>query len=270
MDATKLMELMKNKKASLKQKEKTLKPNPGSNRYILLPGWRKGEEHIWFHDYGQHYVKNAAGEIQAVYPCQDKIYQQPCPVCEGLAHAMRGADEETTERLKEATSKQSYLFNVLALDGEDPETPKILEVGKSVFGQIVDLLEEWGLSVFDPEQPQIITINRDGKGFNTKYTVQVSPKKHALHASTLSKLNNLDDYVRQENEEQQRRALNAIGAVAGAAPALAAPSDVPATASSVIDAGLDARLNAEASRSVVKDDDLALDAELDALLASGG
>ena len=181
MDTTKLMALMKNKKQSLKQKAKTLKPNPGANRYVLLAGWKKGEEHVWFHDFGQHYVKNAAGEIQAVYPCADKTYGNACPICEGLSKAIRSTtDDDTLKLLKEAASGQSYLFNVLALDSEDDATPQILEVRKSVFGQIVDLVEEWGAAVFDGEAPQIITINRDGKGLNTKYSVQISPKKHTL------------------------------------------------------------------------------------------
>lgn len=226
MDTTKLMELMKNKKSALKQKAKTLKPNPGPNRYVLLGGWRKGEEHVWWHDFGQHYIKNAAGEIQAVYPCMDKTYGNPCPICEGLSKAMRAtADDETQALLKDAASGQSYLFNVLALDSTEPGTPQILEVRKTVFSQIVDLIEEWGANVFDPSEPQIITINRDGKGLNTKYTVQISPKRHPMPAGVYSKLNNLDDYVKQESEEQQRRALTAINSVAGLLP----PADVPRT-----------------------------------------
>lgn len=269
MDATKLMELMKNKKQALKQKAKTLKPNPGANRYILLPGWRKGEEHIWFHDFGQHYVKNAAGEIQAVYVCADKTYGNPCPICEGLSKAIKmTSDDETVALLKEAASGQSYLMNVLALDADDNATPQILEVRKSVFGQFVDLIEEWGAAMFDPEAPQIVTVNREGKGLNTKYTVQISPKKHTLPKGVMSKLNNLDDYVRQENEEQQRRALGAINAVAGMLPPA---KDEPATSTSALADDSDAELRdletkREAAVSKPSAADIALDDELDDLL----
>jgi hypothetical protein len=271
MDATKLMQLMKDKKQSLKQKAKTLKPNPGANRYVLLPGWRKGEEYIWFHDFGQHYIKNAVGEIQAVYPCLDKTFGKPCPICEGLSKAARmTSDDETVKLLKEAASGQSYLFNVLALDADDDTTPQILEVRKSVFGQIVDLIEEWGVAVFDPVAPQIITINRDGKGLNTKYTVQISPKKHTLPKGVLDKLNNLDEYVRQENEEQQRRALNAINSVAGLLPAVSSGADKPRTGFGTIDND-DAALRDVEARHVVSASkpfaaDIALDDELDDLL----
>lgn len=270
MDATKLMELMKNKKQALKQKAKTLKPNPGANRYILLPGWRKGEEHIWFHDFGQHYVKNAAGEIQAVYVCADKTYGNPCPICEGLSKAIKlTSDDETVALLKEAASGQSYLMNVLALDADDDATPQILEVRKSVFGQFVDLIEEWGAAMFDPEAPQIVTVNREGKGLNTKYTVQISPKKHTLPKGVMSKLNNLDDYVRQENEEQQRRALSAINNVAGLLPSAPAGSDKPRTPALTDDSDAELRdleTKREAAVSKPSAADIALDDELDDLL----
>lgn len=270
MDATKLMELMKNKKQALKQKAKTLKPNPGANRYILLPGWRKGEEHIWFHDFGQHYVKNAAGEIQAVYVCADKTYGNPCPICEGLSKAIKlTSDDETVALLKEAASGQSYLMNVLALDADDDATPQILEVRKSVFGQFVDLIEEWGAAMFDPETPQIVTVNREGKGLNTKYTVQISPKKHTLPKGVMSKLNNLDDYVRQENEEQQRRALSAINNVAGLLPSALTGSDKPRTPALTDDSDAELRdleTKREAAVSKPSAADIALDDELDDLL----
>lgn len=270
MDATKLMELMKNKKQALKQKAKTLKPNPGANRYILLPGWRKGEEHIWFHDFGQHYVKNAAGEIQAVYVCADKTYGNPCPICEGLSKAIKmTSDDETVALLKEAASGQSYLMNVLALDADDDATPQILEVRKSVFGQFVDLIEEWGAAMFDPETPQIVTVNREGKGLNTKYTVQISPKKHTLPKGVMSKLNNLDDYVRQENEEQQRRALSAINNVAGLLPSAPTGSDKPRTTALTDDSDAELRdleTKREAAVSKPSAADIALDDELDDFL----
>lgn len=264
MDTAKLMELMKNKKSALKQKAKTLKPNPGANRYVLLPGWRKGEEHIWFHDFGQHYIKNAAGEIQAVYPCLDKTYGNPCPICDGLAKAMRAAgDDETQALLKEASSGQSYLFNVLALDSTEANTPQILEVRKSVFTQIVELIEEWGAAVFDPSEPQIITVNRDGKGLNTKYSVQISPKKHPLPAGVFAKLNNLDEYVKQENEEQQRRALTAINSVAGLLPS----ADTPKTpVPTVGDAAEATAARREAATAAPTAKEVALDDELDDLL----
>jgi hypothetical protein len=234
MDANKLMELMKAKKQSLKQKEKTIKPQPGGNRYVVLPGWRKGEEYVWYHDFGQHFVKNSAGDIQMVYPCNDKTYGTSCSICEGLSAAARmTTDDDILKVLGDAKAAQTYLLNVLALDSDDDTTPQVLEIKKSAFSQIVDIIEEWGMTVFDDETPQIITINRDGKALNTKYTVQISPKKHTLPKGVMSKLRNLDEFVSQENEENQRKALTAINNVAGLLPK--PPSaDTPRTSSSAV------------------------------------
>ncbi|MFT4064376.1 hypothetical protein [Paraburkholderia sp.] len=231
------MSLMKSKKAALKPKEKTVKPRPGTNRIVVLPGWRKGEEQVFFHEWGQHFIKNAAGEIQAVIPCAEATFGKPCSACESLNRAMRVTeDDETVELLKGAKSKQGFVLNALDLDGPTKDDPVIYELGKSAFTQLVDTIEEWGEKIFDAEKPQIIVIQRDGKGLNTKYTVQPSPKGYDLPAGTLSKLHNLDEYVAQENEEQTRRALSAISTVAGLLPAPTASADKPKSLDAV---GLD-------------------------------
>lgn len=249
MDATKLMALMKDKKAAMARRDKTVKPRPGKNRIVLLQGWRSGEEHVWFHDFGQHFVKNAAKEIQAVYPCLDATFGKPCPICEGLAAAARTvSDDDTQNLLGEAAASRTVLINALDLDGENPSTPVIYEIKRSVFGQIVDLINEWGAEAFKRE----IVINREGKGLNTKYTAQISPKAVEVSPATIAKINDLDEYVKQESEEQERRALTAINKVAGL---LSAPSsgstgddrDRPATKPSVID-GQDEELRAMEER----------------------
>jgi hypothetical protein len=269
MDINKLMQAMKDKKSALKQKAKTLKPAPGDSRYVLLPGWAKGSEHIWWHDFGQHYIKNAAGEIQAVYPCLDKTYGHQCPVCDGLAKAMHSVDDETKALLKEAASGQSYLFNVLALDTSEADTPQILEVRKSVYTQIVDLMEDWGAAMFDPVEPMILVIKRDGKGLGTKYSVQISAKKHVLPKGVMAKINNLDDYVKQESEEQQRRALTAINSVAGLLPPPPSADRPKTPADAAADDDLaHARRAAAAAKPVAAD--VALDDELDDLLGDLG
>lgn len=216
MDASKLMGLMKDKKAAMTKRDRTVKPHDGKNRIVLLPGWEAGNEHVYFHDFGQHYIKNAAGEIQAVYPCADSTYGQPCAVCAALSDATRNApDDATISLLGEAKASRRVLLNVLVLDGDKPNEPVIYEVAPTVFGAIVDLIEEWGIEAFKRE----IVIERSGKGLNTKYTAQISPKTVEVAPATLAKIHNLAEYVKQESEEQQRRAISAIGAVSGRLPA---------------------------------------------------
>ncbi len=270
IDPAKLLATARSKQDAIKQRAKTIKPNPGANRYVLLPGWRSEEAHVFYHDFGQHFIKNEADEIQAIYPCLEKTYGRPCPVCQGLSVALKASpDEATTEVLKKAASSGSYLLNVLALDGDNAGTPQILEVRKTVFGQVLELMQDWGTAIFDTENPQIITINREGKGINTKYQVMISAKKHTMPANVFKQLNDLDDYVRQENEEQERRAIAAINGVAGlisSTPKTSAAAML-GNSSKTADDVADARA-AEASRPSAGQ--AALDAELDDLLGDLG
>ncbi len=275
MDTSKLMALMAAKKASMKKTEKTAKVAPGKNRVRILPGWKVGEEHVWFHDYGQHFVKDAADQIQAVYLCTSATFDKPCEVCTALAAAGRHVtDDATQEVLAKAKASRTVLVNALMLDSTEPNTPVILELKRGVFGQIVEIVEEWGMAALDPEEGQEIVIQRDGKGLNTKYTAQISPKKYKVPPAALTKLNNLDDYVKQESEEQQRRALAAINSVAGFLPA-GTGADKPKTSASRLSAPAksDAPFEDVPDFDVVDESttsapraDLALDSELDDLL----
>jgi hypothetical protein len=265
MDTKKMMEMLKQKKAALKTKDKTIKPQPGTNRYILLAGWRPEEQHVWYHDFGQHFIKNAADEIQAVYPCNEAIFGKPCPVCEGLQRAQHAAsDDETVELLKKAKSSRRHLVNVLALDSEDPNTPQILELTTTAFGQLLEAVEEWAETIFDPSEAQIFTITREGKGLNTKYSVQVSPKRQAVPKAALAKLPNLDEYVVQESDEQKRKALSAISAVAG----IGYASDKPATTLAIGSGGRTVAAEVEDADVAVatKPSKAALEDDLDSLL----
>ena len=62
----KILATAKNKSAAIKQRAKTVKPKDGQNKIVLLPGWRKGEEHVFFHDFGQHYIKNLKKKVKEV------------------------------------------------------------------------------------------------------------------------------------------------------------------------------------------------------------
>jgi hypothetical protein len=274
MDTNKLMALMAAKKASMKKAEKTAKVQPGKNRIRLLPGWRTGEEHVWFHDFGQHFIKDAADEIKAVYVCANATYEKDCEVCNAIAAAGRSvADDATAEVLAKAKASRTVLVNALLLDSDQPNTPQILELKRGVFGDIVGIVEEWGMAVLDTEEGQEIVIERNGKGLNTKYSAQISPKKYKVPPAALTKLNNLDDYVKQESDEQQRRAIAAVNSVAGFLPAPTA-ADRPQTRPSALAAPKAAApgdlddLDAldEVTTAAAPAPDLALDSELDDLL----
>lgn len=236
MDINKLKELMASKKASMKRVERAAKINPGKNRVRILPGWRAGEEHIWYHDFGQHYIKDATDTIQAVYVCAASTFETECAVCNAIASASRSiTDDDTQATLAKAKASRVVLINALMLDSTEPNTPVVLELKRGVFGQLIEILEEWGPEAFfDPAAGQEIMIVRDGKGLNTSYTAQITPKKYAVPPAALTRLTNLDDYVKQESEEQERRAIGAVNSVAGllAAPARDSSRDLSRTSAS--------------------------------------
>ena len=68
-----LMELLKKKKQAMgaHRRAKTVKPGDGTSRFRILPGWDP-ENLAFYHDFGQHFIKDLSGEIKAVYMCVDK------------------------------------------------------------------------------------------------------------------------------------------------------------------------------------------------------
>lgn len=234
MDIAKLTEMMSKKKASMTHKPKALKPTPGKSKYVLLKGWNKESPETFWHDYGQHFIKDGAGVMLAVYPCDAATYGSDCPVCNQLSAAMSASgSDSTTELLKESRSSREYLVNVLALDSDQPNTPQTLSLGSGAFSAVMAIVGSWAGTVFKEGESQVIEIDRSGAGLLTKYSVQVLPTFHKFSAAVYELLPNLDEYVQSEGEAQMRKAVGAIGGLAGMAPSLPSPthskSDIPST-----------------------------------------
>jgi hypothetical protein len=235
---TTLLELLKQKKQDLaaSRRRKTVKPLDGNTRWRILPSWR-GEGQQFWHDFGQHFVKNSAKELTAIYMCTDKTFGKPCSICDAIKAGIKSAtDESTMDLLKEAASTGRVLLNALHLDSSKPEErvePQILELPPSVFSMILDIAAEWeeaGESIFDVTAGKDLIINRVGTGKNTKYTVQAGAKVTPVPAGVLAKLHDLDAYVQQESNEQQLRALNSVRSVTGLLPAPSSSGLPPAAA----------------------------------------
>jgi hypothetical protein len=233
MDLAALKAKLAQTKASLKKAGTTIKPKQGKNRYVILPPY-DGEN--FHHNFGQHFIKDATDKVQAIYVCANRTHDEPCDICNAMAEAQRtigATNPETAEVIKKAYAQQQFLVGVLALDSDQPETPQVLQLGKRAFEQLCSVIEEWAETIFDPSNPQIIVVERSGTGqMDTSYTVQVSPARHALKKK-LEPIN-LAEFVKQESEAAQKKALLALQAVSGAggAPRLAGPAkskDTPAT-----------------------------------------
>jgi hypothetical protein len=159
-------------------------------------------------------------------------------VCEAVAQGIAAStDDVMKKRIEDAKSSGRVLLNVLELDGSQPTVPQILEVAPSVFngkkgvGGIISLFDEWP-NMLDPMSGNDIIIEKSGAGLDTAYGVSVAGSSRPVPPEVLTKLNDLDAYVMQENEQAQMRALASVRAVAGLpAPTQSyAPAALPAGA----------------------------------------
>jgi hypothetical protein len=224
-------------KAGLKRAGTTIKPKPGKNDYVVLPPWTMEGDYAgqWHHNFGTHFIRDEADQLQATYICVNRTHDKPCDVCNTMAEAQRtvgAANPQLAELIKKAYAAQQFLVCVLPLNGENPDTPQVLTLGRTAFEQLTSIVDDWMESVFDPTSPQIITIERTGTtAKDTRYMVSVAPKKHSFKKKV--EPINLAEFVKQESEAAQKKAVLALRSVAGAsgAPRLAAPSspNVPST-----------------------------------------
>lgn len=218
-----LAELLRQKKQDMqasKRKRAASIPD-GKSRWRILPSWRGAGKQFW-HDFGQHFIKNAAGEMVAVYVCTEKTFGRPCEICSAIGSSIKSAtDDATMKILQEARANGRVLVNALHLDGPTPNEVQVLALAPSLFEQIVSIASEWeeaGESIFDITAGKEIVFGRTGSGKKTEYTAQVAAKlMHKVPADL--KLNDLDEYVKQESSEQASRALNSVRAIAGLLPA---------------------------------------------------
>lgn len=267
MDTAKLLEIIKAKKAKMNPSQ-ILKPQPGKNRYVILPGWRAGEPEIFFRDIGKHFIKNEADVLQAVYLCHEVTHDRPCAVCESIRKAMRMTkDDDIVKVLKKSFASRDYLLNVLALDSSEPNTPQILQLRGRPFEQLFEVVQGWSAEIFNPENAVVVEVTRNGAGFDTTWSVQPLPTRHKVPAGI--KVNDLDAYVSsQENESTRDRAIEAIGEAVGLMPPSA---DVPRTSVSAMKTigkplSIEDATMATVSTTDGAISDIELDSDLDALL----
>jgi hypothetical protein len=207
-------------KRSLERRGQTIKPKNPTNRYIVLPGWRKADRRTYFHAWGIHFVKDATGTLQAIAPCANAIFGHSCKVCDAINQAKRyvsPSDEASLKALKESESKRDYIMNVIALDEgkEKLKEVQILQVGRTIFEGLTDLIEQWGEQIFNPEKAMVIQINRNGAGLNTKYSVMNTPQSAPIPLAMLLAMHDLDKFVATISDEDIAKAISAINGIAG-------------------------------------------------------
>lgn len=232
--AKSLQDLIRQHRESLSRQAQTIKPANGKTVWRILPSIDPTDPMKFYRQFGQHWIKNRAGELQAVVVCDDKTFDKPCEVCTALAQAKLGADEETKKVLDEAYAKTVYLFNAVCVEG-----PKgvgelhILELGKKAVESLFTQMEE-NPEILDPGVDGCdIVINRSGTGLTTTYTVSTRPasKSKPVPESLLMQRKDLDAFVQsQVSNAKKEKGIATFAAVLAEAGALAKPVNTAASA----------------------------------------
>ena len=222
MNYANLMQRLQSAKKEFVKNEKPATMKIGRNNIVLLPGWKAEEPELFWREFGGHFIKQG-GKTVAYYPCDEIIYNKPCPVCERLAEVTRACNDDSVNQfVKDARANRQYLVNAIIVN-ENNNEPVVVSLSKTVFEALIDTIASWGSAVFDPKEPQIICINRQGTGFDTRYSVTITPEKFPLPNGIMSKIRNLDDYVNQSTNSALQKALNSIGSFGAGAASLTAP-----------------------------------------------
>jgi hypothetical protein len=221
-----LKELMALKKSQIAEssgkRTQTVKPSMGSTRFRILPSWR-GADSQFYHDFGQHFIRTSPDVKPIVYVCVEKTFNKPCIICDGLRDGFHTAKDDASKKLiKDCFASSRILLNALEID-KDKSTPVILELSPTTFDKVIDIIqqnadadnEDFNI-VTDMENGVDIIITRSGTGLGTEYGVQPALKGSvAVSQSVLAKLNNLDQFVAQEQELALLKASNAVQQAVG-------------------------------------------------------
>jgi hypothetical protein len=250
-----LLDAIKNKRQAIAAKsgrERPAKLTSAKNMVRVLPRWDGDENGVFFQDFGQHFIKDKAGNIQAVYICTATTFGRPCDVCAQIAEiSATTTDEDMVKVLSEAKSSSRMLVNAIYMNGTHANAktePVLLELPVTVVNDILGImetyLEDHDLNLISLKDGYDVVITKSGTGRDTKYTVTPSPKAREIPAETLSKARDLEAYAKQEYDAGLQKAIASLKAVtngsltgpSGAAygtpanrPALSAPTGNAAT-----------------------------------------
>lgn len=234
-----LMELIAEKKQQIdaSKRPNSKKLPDGRSRIRILPSWRGADQAFW-HDYGQHFIKDATGATKAVYICADRTFGRPCEVCAAIASAANTTgDDALTKTLTDAKAGPRVLVNALHIDGPTPTTPEVFELPPTVFADfigIANLFGADGIDVLSLTEGFDISVERSGKGLGTKYQVTTVPKSTIINPDVMNKAQDLDKYVAQENEQNRARAILEVRNVAGLLTG-GTTASLPASTASLLD-----------------------------------
>jgi len=182
-------------------------------------------------DFGQHWIKpEKNAKPVAVVGSRMITYNEPCPIQTMIDKAKRVAvDDASLEVINEWAAKKVVLVPAIIRSGPDAneDQAQILELTPTVFGQIMNMVEEYFADqgyILNVKTGVDLVIERSGKGLDTKYTVipKMGTAKPVSKAA-LEKLPNIDEFIAKKFlPDDVTKAVNAITAITGVAPAVGA------------------------------------------------
>lgn len=191
----------------------------GKTKFRLLQ--RNDGDKFWF-DVGVHWIKTSLnGKPLAVVGCHDVTFDMPCPICAAISLAKEKAvDAEEEAIIKEWRAKKMVLLPGLIRSGaKASETPQIIELTPTTFGNILSVAEEYmsaGTNMFSTTDGMDFVIERRGKGLDTEYTVMAAAKSEPVDKSVLDKIPDIEAYIKSQYfRGEEKKALNIIAQFTG-------------------------------------------------------
>lgn len=220
-----LLDRVKAKRQSFAAKSNQLRPmtlQSAKNLVRILPNWAGTPDGDFFHDFANHYIKDAKGNMLAVYICTEGTFGRACDVCSELATILaETTDDAAIDLLKEARAGNRILVNAIIPTGSHPNAktdPVLLSLPPTVFDMMLaaaeEAMESDSVNIFDLAAGHDFAVTKSGSGRDTKYGVTLSLKARKIDANVLEKAIDLDKYVEQEFEQGKLKALAQLRAVA--------------------------------------------------------
>lgn len=154
------------------------KPKLGRNRIRVLPAW--DARGLFFFESVLHYGFVHEGDKRA-FPCLRKAANGFCPTCQLIGKHANDSDPDVEKIIRALAPKSRYLMNILDRGANQP-TVQIFTAPFSVAKELIAVFndEDFG-DITDPEEGHDVTVEKDGAGLGTRYTVRVSPKVTAIN-----------------------------------------------------------------------------------------
>lgn len=235
-ELAKLVRDAKNKFSASSGKAVKLKEGKTVIRVLGKPG------EVFWAENGVHWIKaEEKGKPIAVVGCHDIVHGTPCPVCAAIERATASVtDDDELKLVKDWKAKKTIYICALVRSGPDKsDQPQVVELTPTTFGKILSILEEYAAADIDMLHPTTgfdLTVERTGKGLNTEYSVNTTPKSDPFDPKLLENLPDLKAIIEKEFfRGEENKAVTAIGNISGvsmgtAGPALAAPAAAKAPA----------------------------------------